>query len=149
MGSASGRSRSVTFHPLSRSSQATNAPTASGRDFSTAALDSPDWPLARRGHNLAPPINGRVVRREQQQDLGLQGVGVLKLVDEDVRQPALQRLPQIAPVADEVASLEEQIDEIQDAGPRFELLAPIQALEQLHLKERGEIGVAGQPRLAA
>ena len=46
--------------------------------------------LAGRGRRLAPVALGGVGRGEQQEDLGLQRVGVLELVDEDALVEPLQ-----------------------------------------------------------
>ena len=50
-----------------------------------------DEQLAGDGRDAAPVVLRRIVGREQQQDLGLQRIGVLELVDEEVREARLER----------------------------------------------------------
>src|ERR1700722_2559798 len=49
--------------------------------------------LSWRGRHVQPIRFGWIVGGEQQQDFSLQGVGVLKLVDEDVGEAVLQVTP--------------------------------------------------------
>ena len=51
--------------------------------------------LARHWTGCAPIRHARIVCREQEQDLGLDGIGVLKFVDEEMREPILE-LPSYA-----------------------------------------------------
>ena len=57
--------------------------------------------------------DGGVGAREQQQDLGLERVGVLELVDEDVREAALKLGAHLGAVADEVARAQQEVEEVE------------------------------------
>ena len=71
--------------------------------------------LARRRHGLAPVALRRIGGRQQQQDLGLQRIGILKLVDEDALVSLLQ-FGARAIVPQQVAGVEQQVHEIELAG---------------------------------
>ena len=59
---------------------------------------------------------------EQQQDLRLQRIGVLELVDEDVREARVKPAADAGVAAHQVARLEQQVEEVERAGPRLQLL---------------------------
>src|SRR5207253_1075472 len=82
--------------------------------------------LARNRAHAPPVAGGRVVRREEQENLRLQRVGVLELVDEDVREPALQLGTDRRVVADQVAGAEQQVDEVEAAGAALQGLVSFQ-----------------------
>ena len=71
------------------------------------------------GRDLAPVALGRIVGGEQQQDLGLQRIGVLELVDEQMREPRLKRSRTARVLAEQIARAQQQIDEIERAGGAF------------------------------
>ena len=50
-------------------------------------------------------------------------------------------------VAHQIARTEEQIEEVERAGPRLQLLVPIDRAAKIALQERGEIGVRVHPEL--
>ena len=54
----------------------------------------------------------RVVRRQQQQNLGLQRVGVLELVDEEVGEATLELAPHAVVVADEITREDQQVEKV-------------------------------------
>ena len=96
----------------------------------------------------ASPIRlGVVVSGEQQQNLGLQRIRVLKLVDEDPLEARLESLTDDRVVAHEIARTEEQIEEVERACPRLQLVVPIDRAAKVALQERGEIGVRVHPEL--
>ena len=64
----------------------------------------------------APVGLGIVVGGEQQQDLGLQRIGVLELVHEDPLEAGLEAAPHLGVVADEIARAEQQIEEVERAA---------------------------------
>ena len=90
---------------------------------------------------------------EQQQDLGLQRIGVLELVDEDVREARLEAAAHAGVAAHQVARLEQQIEEVERAGARLQRLRTSRsAPAQLALQRRREVRVgvrAGTDRAAA
>ena len=97
--------------------------------------------LAGPGRHLAPVTLIGIARRQQQQDLGLQRIGVLELVDEDARVALLRVAADAVMVVDQVPRLQQQIDEVE--APRLDL-QPVVALDgiaQLHLQVRRQVGV--------
>ena len=102
---------------------------------------SRDWPDT-------PPVRlGLVVGREQQQDLGLQRVGVLELVDEDVGEALLEASPDHRVAADEVAGAHQQIEEIQDSRRVFQAFVSRRRPAELTLQQRREVGIGIHPEL--
>ena len=75
------------------------------------------------------------VRRAGQEhhDLGLQRVGILELVDEQVRQPFAERPPDLGIVAQQVTRAQQQVHEIQRAFGRLQGLVPLEAGAQVLL----------------
>ena len=106
-----------------------------------------DEEAAGDGRDRAPVGCGGIVGGEQQQDLGLQRVGVLELVDEDVREALLEAAPHGSSLRDEVARLEQQVEEVERAGARLQLLVAVDGAHQLLLQRRGEVGVGVHPEL--
>ena len=81
------------------------------------------------------------IAREQDQDLGLQRIGVLKLVDEQVRQPLPECPPDLGVVAQQCPCFQQQIDEVERAFCRLERLIAIEARLQIDLQRGGQVGV--------
>ena len=82
-----------------------------------------------------------VLGREQQQELGLQRIGVLELVDEEHAKPLLESPPYARPVAHEIARLDQEIEKVE--RPRL-ALAPLvarDAFAQLFAQQRRHIRV--------
>ncbi len=52
-------------------------------------------------------------RREEQEDLRLQWIGVLKLINEEVREPLAEGPPHALVLAEQIARVEQQIQEIE------------------------------------
>ena len=98
--------------------------------------------LAGRGLRLAPVALGGVGGGEQEQDLGLQRIGVLELVDEDALVDALQ-IGARAVVAQQVAGAEQKVHEIELAGAAFFLLIEAHHLPEFVAQAGGEIGIGG------
>ena len=71
--------------------------------------------LAGFRRDLAPVRLRRIVRGEQQQDLRLQRIGILKFVDEDMREAVLQIAAHFGLFAHQIAREQQQIDKIQFA----------------------------------
>ena len=96
---------------------------------------------------LAPVGLGRIVGGEQQQDLGLQRIGVLELIDEHPLEAALKAGADLRVVADQVARAEQQVEEVERAGVRLQLLVALERGPQFGLEPRGEIRVGVHPEL--
>ena len=98
----------------------------------------------------------RVVRREEQEHLRLERVGVLELVDEEVREALLEPDAHALVGAEQIAREHEEIEEVELARARLQLLvaaddalalrigrAALVQTPQLAKEQRGEIGVGG------
>ena len=72
--------------------------------------------LSWDGTDIAPIGLARIVGGEQQKDLGLERVGILELVDEEVGKALLQLGANAAVVSNEVARLDQEIEEIEATG---------------------------------
>ena len=96
---------------------------------------------------LAPVGLARIVGGEEQEDLGLQRIGVLELVDEDALEAALEALAHAPVVAHQVARDEQQIEKIERAVLRLHLAIALQRARELLLQERREVGVGGHAEL--
>ena len=83
--------------------------------------------LPGTGRTARPVPLARVVRRQQQQQLGLQRIGVLELVHEDARAPRLQRRAHAVVVAHQIARAVQQVEEVELAAPRLQLLVAVEA----------------------
>ena len=108
-----------------------------------------DEELAGGGNHPAPVALGRVPSRQQQQDLGLERIGVLELVDEDARVALLRGGAHCIVAADQVSRPEQEVDEVK--APRFGLRPvvtrdrPSELLSELLLEQRREIGIRHLP----
>ena len=97
--------------------------------------------LARNRSDRAPVALLRVVGREQQEDLRLQRIGILKFVDEDVAEPRLKRAPDACVAGEQIARAQQQVDEIERAGALLQSFVSRHNLAKLFAEERCEIGV--------
>ena len=79
-----------------------------------------DEQLAGNGRDVLPARLVRIVRRQQQQQLGLQRIGVLELVDEDPREARLEVPPHVRVVAHQIARAQQQIEEVERAVARLQ-----------------------------
>ncbi len=75
-----------------------------------------DEELARHGCDVLPPRLPGVGRRKQQQQLGLERIGILELVDEDPLEALLEMPPHLRIVPDQVARAEQQVEEVERAA---------------------------------
>ena len=64
----------------------------------------------------------RYVVGEQEQNLGLDGIGVLKFVDEDARELRLEMASHVGVVLDEISRAREEIGEVERAGRSLQRL---------------------------
>ena len=71
------------------------------------------------GATARQSVSRGIVGREQQQDLGLQRIGILELVDEEMREALLQLPPHARVIANEITRLDEKIEEIETADSVF------------------------------
>src|SRR6266478_5604045 len=77
--------------------------------------------LARHRPDAAPVAFSGIVGREQQQDLRLERIGVLKLVDEQMREARLKGLPHSRMADQQIARAQQQIDKIERARALLEV----------------------------
>ena len=83
----------------------------------------------------------------EQQDLGLNRIGVLELVDEDARELLLQVRADAGVGLDQVAGARQQIGEIERAAGRLQLLVAGRRAGQLLLQRRRQVGVGVPAKL--
>ena len=106
--------------------------------------DDEERALARAG-SLPIPLVG-IVRRQQQQQLRLQRVRILEFVDEDPRVASLEVAPRAGVVPDEITGPQQQIEKVQGAAGRLELLVARDRLSQLPLQAGHQVGVRRGPK---
>ena len=80
-----------------------------------------DEELARDGMDLAPVGLSAIVRREQQEDLRLERIGVLEFVHEQAGETRLKRLAHFAVLHEQIARSQQQVDEVERAGPLLQV----------------------------
>ena len=86
------------------------------------------------------PIGDRqIVGREQEEDFHLQGIGVLELIDKEVREPLLQLRPHLLAVAQEIASADQKIGKVETPCLLFCGLVRLHDGPELVAKVRREI----------
>ena len=93
------------------------------------------------GVDVAPVAHRRIVRREQQQDLGLQRIRVLELVDEQVGEALLQIGADALVLEDQIARAQEQVDEVGPAERAFGALIALDRRLQLVAQQRRQIRI--------
>ena len=107
-----------------------------------------DEELAGNRRHVLPTLSPRIVGRQQQQDLGLNGIGVLELVDENPRELRLEmRAAPPGRSLEQVARARQQIGEVERTGRVLELLIARGRLSQLLLQAGREVGVGRAPEL--
>src|SRR5262249_46615841 len=103
--------------------------------------------FARNGTGDLPIRFGRIVRREQKEDLRLKRVGVLELVDEEMRDALLKLVTDRSVVQQEIARADEQIQEVELSRSRLEILVAADETAagglapQLAEEKRREVGI--------
>ena len=102
-----------------------------------------DEQLARLGRNLQPIRFVGIVGGKQQQDFSLQRIGVLKFIDEDVRETILQIAADIGFVTHQIAREQEQIYKIQFAGAAFQSIVMKDKIPHFTAQNGRQIGVGG------
>ena len=106
-----------------------------------------DEEASRARLGLAPVGLAGIVSSEKEKDLGLQRIGILKLVDEDALEAALKPFADPAVVAHQVARDEQEVEKVERAVLGLHLLVAQQRAAQLLLQERGEVCVRHHPEL--
>ena len=94
------------------------------------------------GRTARQSVSRGVVGGEQQKDLGLEGIGVLELVDEKVREALLQLAAHAGVIANEIARLDEEIEEIEPPRLGLQEFVVRDRRLQRFVEQRREIGVA-------
>ena len=90
---------------------------------------------------LVPVADRGVVRRKQHEDLGLQRIGILKLVHEQPLEAILKAAAHTVVVCHQVPRLEQQVEEIERTGFGLFRLIAAGARAQFPAQQSGEIGV--------
>src|SRR5262245_54220760 len=103
-----------------------------------------DEQLAWCGCGLSPVALGGVCRREEQQNFGLERVGILELIDENAVVELLE-VGACAIVTEEIAGVEQQVHEVELTGAPLLLLVQARHLPKLLAERGGEIGVGQLP----
>ncbi len=83
----------------------------------------------------------RVPGGQEQEDLGLQRIGVLKLVDQDMSEPPLELAPNGLVVADEIACEEQQIEKVELARAPLQHVVRRDERTEIFAQTRGEVRV--------
>ena len=102
-----------------------------------------DEQLARHRGDAAPVALGGIRGAQEQEDFRLQRIGVLELVDEEMREPVLKGAPDARMRHQQIAGAQQQIDEVQRACAALQRLVAGDDIPQLLAQERGEIAVGG------
>src|SRR5204862_4031099 len=100
-----------------------------------------DKQLAGNRSDAVPVALGGTVGAQQEQEFGLERIGVLKLVDEDVRESRLKRLAYAGVLDEEIARPQKQVDEIQGPGGALQIVIAANNVPELFVKPRGQIAV--------
>ena len=96
--------------------------------------------LAGYGSDAAPVPFGRIAGGEQEQQLGLERIGVLELVDEEMAPARLQAAAHARVVAHQVACPQQQIDEVETAGATLQPLVVLDQRPQVVAQQRCQLG---------
>jgi hypothetical protein len=99
--------------------------------------------LSRNRGRVAPGALLGIVGGEQQQDLGLQRIGVLELVDEEVGEARLIAAADRRIGDDEVARADQQVHEVEHARALLGRLVGVDHGTQLLAQAGREIGIGG------
>src|SRR5262249_32679311 len=96
--------------------------------------------LPRRRPGAPPVVRARIVGGEEEQYLRLQRIRGLELVDEEMREAALELRPHGRVAAHQVARAEQEIQEVEAAGAALERLVALHDRPELVAQARGEVG---------
>jgi hypothetical protein len=103
--------------------------------------------LAWNGIHVMPARLTRILRRQEQEQLRLQRIGVLEFVHEETSETGLKVISYRRVFANEVACVQQQVEEIERALSGLEPLIPIDTLEEFVVQECRQIGVGAQLEL--
>src|SRR5262249_9402502 len=91
--------------------------------------------------NLSRVRFARLICGKQQDDFGLEGVSILEFVDEKMGEASLQLGPDTGVISDEIAGLDQKIEEVEAPGTRFQRFVSTDSGLQRLMQERSEICV--------
>src|SRR5205085_6437880 len=95
-----------------------------------------------RLHLYLPPIRGRgVVRGEEQEQLRLEEIRILKLVDENVREAPLEFPTHIDTITKQIASPEKLIGVVESPGAALRVIVCLDGGEEFPLEEGRDVCV--------
>src|SRR5688572_1263651 len=100
-----------------------------------------DEQLPRDGTNASPLTLAGIVGREQQQQFRLEGIRILKLIDEKAGKALLEVTPHVIALAHQIACAQQQIEEVERPVLRLEPLVANDASAQLLAKQRRQIRI--------
>ena len=100
--------------------------------------------LARHGVDVLPARLAGILRRQEQEDLRLQRIGVLELVHEEAAEAGLKVIADGRVVANQVARVQQQIEKVERPFAGLEMLIAVDAFEQLLVQQCGEVRVGTQ-----
>ena len=87
-------------------------------------------------------VSPRVIGGEQQEYFRLERIGILELVDEEMADASLQLAANSSAISDQIARLDEEVEEIEPPGLGLEDLVSCNRRLQRVMQERSKIGVA-------
>src|SRR5439155_9932688 len=102
-----------------------------------------DEELPRYRSHPAPVALGRIVGREQEQDLRLQRIRVLELVDQEMGEPPLQVAADGGVAADEITGAQQEVEEVEAAGALLQPLVILDHRPQLVAQPRRQVRTGG------
>src|SRR6266545_2742081 len=100
-----------------------------------------DEQLAGNGDDMLPASLTGIGRGQQQEELGLERIGILELVHENPREPGLKMPPHHPIVVDQITRAQQQVEEVERAFARLELRVALHASPQLGVQQRCKVGV--------
>ena len=95
----------------------------------------------RNRSSFAPVRLSRITGGQQQQNLGLQRIGVLELIDEDSFEALLKARPHLRIIPDEISCLEQKVEKVESAGLGFCGFIRNHTVAQIAAQRGGEIGI--------
>ena len=100
-----------------------------------------DEQLAGDGTDLQPVRFGGVVGGQQQQDFGLERVGILEFVDEKVAEALLEVFPYRLLILNQISRANQQVHEVQLALPPLALVVLVHQAGHLFAKLGRQVGI--------
>ncbi|MFN7977839.1 MAG: hypothetical protein U0P30_06855 [Vicinamibacterales bacterium] len=84
---------------------------------------------------------GVAIGRQAHQQLGLQWIGILELVDQQVAEALLEIAAHVGVVAHEIACPDQQVEEVEGAGARLPLLVDLHGVAERLVHQRRQVGI--------